>query len=89
MGKRYNEAHKTKSDLFDVAKSIERNLEILEQNRDVAQSIFARAEGKYSIQAICEHVGWPDHHYREYLRKGRLRVDKLFVAADSLEKLMQ
>ncbi|EKR71846.1 hypothetical protein B1J93_08880 [Leptospira kirschneri serovar Pomona] len=80
---------KTKSELFDAAKSIGKNLDILEKNRNVAQSIFARAEGKFSIQTICEHLDWPENHYREYLKKGRLRIDKLFIAADRIQQLLQ
>ncbi|MDI7182902.1 hypothetical protein [Leptospira santarosai] len=78
-----------KTELFDVAKDIEKNLKILEQNRDVAQGVFACAEGRFSIQTICEHLDWSEKHYREYLRKGRLRIDRLFIAADRLEQLME
>lgn len=82
-------ARKTKSELFDAAESIEKNLRFLEQNRDVAQNVFARAEGRFSIQTICAHLDWSEKHYREYLKKGRLRIDRLFIAADRLEQLME
>ncbi|WP_061285860.1 hypothetical protein [Leptospira interrogans] len=78
-----------KLELFETAENVEKYLELLEKNRNVAQSIFERAEGKLSVQKVCNLLDWPEKHYREYLRKGRLRIDRLFLAINRLEKLIK
>ncbi|WP_061266410.1 hypothetical protein [Leptospira interrogans] len=75
-----------KLELFETAENVEKYLELLEKNRNVAQSIFECAEGKLSVQKVCN---WPEKYYREYLRKGRLRIDRLFLAVNRLEKLIK
>lgn len=78
-----------KLELFETAENVEKYLELLEKNRNVAQSIFECAEGKLSVQKVCNLLDWPEKYYREYLRKGRLRIDRLFLAVNRLEKLIK